>query len=235
MTIIKGNQVMLTSIASSGVYFYYLQSAPESGFGVCDNRKDGVNGEKLANARYGGVITKNSRLGVLVLLFHPRYSDQTNCNVYKPSATTMTVEAEPEIVMAEPLPPSQPGTTTGAVGISSLPPQKPQQQYAYNNQSTAGIPTSGGGSTTVPVKLPGLGKDPKRISCPYCRQASITHTSHEVDACTIIAVIALLLTFTFFFWVRKYNTFYTQVGGGFLCLSFSLIPNTSCDLSNDTN
>eukprot|EP00977_Amphora_coffeiformis_P027579 scaffold34621_cov166-Amphora_coffeaeformis.AAC.22 len=90
-------------------------------------------------------------------------------------------------------------------------PQQPQIVYAQPMQqeppkqqpNMAVIPAAGPLATPVatpavisPVNMGGLGKDPVRITCPYCQQTAVTRTSNTIDACTVVSVIVLLIPFS---------------------------------------
>ena len=112
-------------------------------------------------------------------------------DVYVPGAQTPAVQhlsqsQQPQIVHAQPM-------------QTAPEPSKP---------STAIVPAATPVSTG-PVNMHGLGKDPKRITCPYCQQSAVTNTSDEIDACTIIAVVVLLLLFWPLFWIRECPNFQT--------------------------
>mmetsp|Transcript_3849 Transcript_3849/g.7655 ORF Transcript_3849/g.7655 Transcript_3849/m.7655 type:complete len:164 (+) Transcript_3849:81-572(+) len=95
-------------------------------------------------------------------------------------------------------------------------PQQPQIVYAQPMQqeppkqqpNMAVIPAAGPLATPVatpavisPVNMGGLGKDPVRITCPYCQQTAVTRTSNTIDACTVVSVIVLLIVFWPIFWI----------------------------------
>lgn len=118
-------------------------------------------------------------------------------DVYVPSAPPQqqtVVEAVP--VGAAPAP-SAPAVYEYQQPTSSPPGQNPQ----YATPPPPGAPPAAGVAPVAPVNMAGLGKDPKRITCPYCHQQVVTRTTSEIDACSIVAVVVLLLTIWPLFWI----------------------------------
>mmetsp|Transcript_11847 Transcript_11847/g.17405 ORF Transcript_11847/g.17405 Transcript_11847/m.17405 type:complete len:152 (-) Transcript_11847:101-556(-) len=80
---------------------------------------------------------------------------------------------------------------------SSMPPAKPATTTTTYTVPTTPAPAAPGAHH----RLPGMGRSPASIVCPYCQQGSITKVREQVDGVTIVAVIVLLLVFWPLFWL----------------------------------
>lgn len=49
--------------------------------------------------------------------------------------------------------------------------------------------------------VPGLSMKSARVTCPYCREQAVTNTKSQIDCCTIIGVIVMILVFWPLFWI----------------------------------
>mmetsp|Transcript_21285 Transcript_21285/g.46406 ORF Transcript_21285/g.46406 Transcript_21285/m.46406 type:complete len:191 (-) Transcript_21285:415-987(-) len=70
----------------------------------------------------------------------------------------------------------------------------------------AATTTGDGGTATnttqiIPISMPNLGRVPAGMQCPHCAQQMVTKTRDSMDACTIVAVVLLLLFFWPLFWL----------------------------------
>lgn len=97
---------------------------------------------------------------------------------------------------------AQQGTDSIPIAQAQAVQQQPQTAYAQPRPPQSQM--SAAPAVTGPVNM-NLGKDPKRITCPYCQQSAVTSTAHTIDACTVIAVVVLLILFWPVFWIREYE------------------------------
>jgi LITAF-like zinc ribbon domain len=68
--------------------------------------------------------------------------------------------------------------------------------------------TPAGASTTAAggagkQEMPGLGRDPKRITCPFCGAQTVTRARSQIDVFTIVMVVLLVLFFCHCFGCRS--------------------------------
>ena len=143
---------------------------------------------------------------LLLVFLHHGLSVLTSSLVFSTFVLVVAVVVlteEPEVFV-----PSNSAQQSAVSTASSVPVvmQSAQPQAAYAQPVAVAPAAQPQVVASGPVSLPGLGKDPKRITCPYCQQSTVTNVSNEIDACTIVAVVVLLLVFWPVFWIRKYST-----------------------------
>mmetsp|Transcript_29883 Transcript_29883/g.88819 ORF Transcript_29883/g.88819 Transcript_29883/m.88819 type:complete len:161 (-) Transcript_29883:333-815(-) len=56
-------------------------------------------------------------------------------------------------------------------------------------------------TTTTASRPANLGRSPTGFKCPFCQQEQVTTVREQIDACTIVAIVLLLLFFWPLFWL----------------------------------
>jgi LITAF-like zinc ribbon domain len=65
----------------------------------------------------------------------------------------------------------------------------------------AGAGTAAGAAGATQLNSGQLGRDPKRIQCPFCGQHTITRARTQIDVFTIVMVVLLVIFFWPLFWL----------------------------------
>ena len=128
---------------------------------------------------------------------------------------------QPPILSHSNAPPSQPNLSDLAIPVAGLmgtaafgydgmgleerpPPYVPGTSAATAPEAVVGAPTQT--TKMAPIKMPGLGRQPTGFRCPHCHQEQVTVSRNIIDACTVVAVLVLLVFFWPLFWIPLCTT-----------------------------
>jgi LITAF-like zinc ribbon domain len=132
----------------------------------------------------------------------PAYAATAAVPAYAAAASAPPADNGPPIVYASAATQSKPMATYAVPTASAT-----QQQHHPTHTTTtttyvipapgaaAAASTGGGAAVGANGKLINLGRDPKRLQCPFCNEHTVTRARHQIDVFTIVMVVMLVFLF----------------------------------------
>ena len=120
-------------------------------------------------------------------------------------AQSQTQQPSPQVAASSST--TRPGANKPSITTTTTTTYIPAAAGAAATATTGGVAasTTNTASAAPPpagkVSLPGLSQKASSIVCPYCNQQGVTRTRSQIDCCTVVGVIVMILVFWPLFWL----------------------------------